>query len=238
MNINIVDVAIIISLILFGIIGFKRGVFKELVLCLGTFFVFYLAYKLKNPIGEFLLLKTPLTLFDFPNMFQGTITLNILVYEGLAFVVVLSILLIIFNLIINLTGIFEKVLKFTIVLGIPSKILGFIAGVLEGYLIVFVVLFFLMQPAFSFPIFMDSKIGNAVLNSSPVLTNISEDTVQLIANIYELKDEKDKNVLNSKILDMMLAKKVVSYDTVKELHEKEKMNFEGMEEILARYKGE
>ena len=225
MNINIVDVAIIISLILFGIIGFKRGVFKELVLCLGTFFVFYLAYKLKNPIGEFLLLKTPLTLFDFPNMFQGTITLNILVYEGLAFVVVLSI-------------IFEKVLKFTIVLGIPSKILGFIAGVLEGYLIVFVVLFFLMQPAFSFPIFMDSKVGNAVLNSSPVLTNISEDTVQLIANIYELKDEKDKNVLNSKILDMMLAKKVVSYDTVKELHEKEKMNFEGMEEVLARYKGE
>ena len=33
-------------------------------------------------------------------------------------------------------------------------------------------------------------------------------------DIYDLKDEEDTNVLNSKILDMMLDKKMVKYETV------------------------
>ena len=150
---NIIDIIIIIYILLSGIIGYKRGVFKELVLCLGTILVFYLAYQFKDPLGEFLLLKLPM--FDFPNLFKGAITLNILVYQLLAFIIVLAVLLIIFNVIVSITGIFEKILRITIILGIPSKILGFLVGLVEGYVITFVVLFFLTQPAFSFDLFMN-----------------------------------------------------------------------------------
>lgn len=233
---NIIDIIIIIYILLSGIIGYKRGVFKELVLCLGTILVFYLAYQFKDPLGEFLLLKLPM--FDFPNLFKGAITLNILVYQLLAFMIVLAVLLIIFNVIVSITGIFEKILRITIILGIPSKILGFLVGLVEGYVITFVVLFFLTQPAFSFDLFMNSKYSNMILTSSPVLTNITSDTVDLVENIYELKDEKDTNILNSKILDMMLENGMVKYEVVKQLKDDEKIYFEGIEAILERHKGE
>lgn len=230
---NVVDIIIIIFILLFGITGAKRGVFKETVLCLGTILVFYLAYQFKDPLGNFFLLKFPM--FDFPNLFKGVITLNILVYQLLAFVLVLALLLVIFNIVVSVTGILEKLLRITIILGIPSKILGFIIGLIEGYVISFVILFFLTQPAFSFDLFMNSKYANKILSSSPVLTNITHNTVDLINNIYELKDEKDTNVLNNKTLDMMLDKKVVSYKTVKQLYDDKKMNFEGIENILEKY---
>ena len=231
---NIVDIIIIIFLVLSGIVGAKRGFFKEIVVCLGTILVFYLAYKFKDPVGNFFLLKLPM--FDFPNLFKGVITLNILVYQLLAFVLVLALLLVIFNIIVTITGIFEKLLRITIILGLPSKILGFIFGIIEGYVISFVILFFLTQPAFSFNYFMSSKVGNTILTSSPVLTDITKNTVEVIENIYELKDEKDTVVLNNRILDMMLDKNVVDYDTVNELHTSKKIDFEGIDNILNKYK--
>lgn len=231
---NIVDIIIIIFILLFGISGAKKGFFKETVLCLGTIIVFVLAYKLKDPLGNFLLLRLPM--FDFPNLFKGVIVLNILVYQLLAFVLILSLLLIILSIILSVTGLFEKLLKFTIVLGIPSKILGFIVGLVEGYVIAFVVLFFLTQPAFSFNSFMNSKYANTIVTSSPVLTNITQNTVDVMQDVYKLKDETDVNLVNSKVLDVMLDKKVVSYDTAKELQEDKKIVFEGMDEILNKYK--
>lgn len=232
---NIVDIIIIIYILLAGITGYKRGVFKELVICLGTILVFYLAYMFKDPVGEFFLLNLPM--FDFPNLFQGVISLNILVYQLLAFMIVLTVLLIVYNLIVSITGIFEKILRFTIILGIPSKILGFFVGLIEGYVITFVALFFLTQPAFSFEPFIDSKYANKILTSSPILTNITSDTVELVEDIYKLQDEKDTNILNSKILDMMLEKKMVSYNIVNELYEKGKIDFDGIEAVLERHRG-
>ncbi len=233
---NIVDVIIILFIILSGIIGSKRGFFKELVLCAGTILVFYLAYVFKDPLGEFLLLHLPM--FDFPNLFTGVITLNILVYQLLSFIVVLAVLLIIFNIVLSITGLFEKILKLTFILGIPSKILGFLLGLVEGYVISFVILFFLTQPAFSFDLFMNSRYANTILTSSPVLTNITSDTVEVIQDIYDLKDEKDVNVLNAKSLDMMLEKKLVKYEVVEKLYESKKLNFDGIEAVLEKYRGE
>jgi len=231
---NLVDIIIIIFILLSGIVGLKRGVFKELVFCVGTILVFYLAYKFKDPIGNFFLLRFPM--FDFPNLFKGVITLNILVYQLLAFMLVLALLLIIFEIVLSITGLFEKILKITIILGIPSKILGFIVGLIEGYVIAFVILFFLTQPAFSFPSFMNSKYANKILTSSPVLTDITRNTVETIQDIYNLKDEKNVNTLNRKTLDMMLDKGVVTYDVAQELYKSGKIKFDGIEEVLSKYK--
>ena len=233
---NIVDIIIILFILSSGIMGYKRGVFKQLILCVGIILVFYLAYKFKDPVGDWFLLKTNLPMFDFPNLFKGVITLNIIVYQTVAFILVLSGLLFVFNIILSITKIFEKLLRATIILGIPSKILGFLGGLVEGYVIAFVILFFITQPAFSFDFFQDSNLAKTILTSSPVLSDITKDTVTLVEDIYALKDEKDTMVLNQKTLDMMLEKKVVSYNTANELYKKGKINFEGIDTILNKYK--
>ena len=231
---NIVDIIIIIFILLMGITGFKRGVLKEIVSFIGTILMFILAYRLKNVLGNVLLLNLPM--FDFPGVFKGIITLNILLYQGLAFVVILAVLIIIFEMILSITGLIEKLLKFTIVLGIPSKILGFIVGLFEGYVIAFVLLFFLTQPAFNFQRFQKSKFANTMLTSTPILTNVTNDTVQVFNKIYSLTNETDSDILNGKILDMMLDKKIVNYSTVNEMYEKRQINFEGIDDVLNKYK--
>ena len=233
---NIVDIIIIIFILLCGVVGFKRGVFKQLVLCVGLILTFYLAYKFKDPLGEFFLLRLPI--FDFPNLFKGVVTLNIIVYQTLAFVLILAVLLLIFDFILSITGLFEKLLKITIILGIPSKILGFIGGLLEGYVVAFVILFFLTQPAFNFKFFQDSNLSQKILTSSPVLTDITKDTVAVVKEIYALKDEKDTKVLNQKSLDIMLEHGMVTYDTAKKLSDEGKINFEGIDEVLNKHKGD
>ena len=233
---NIVDIIIIIFILLCGVVGYKRGVFKQLVLCVGLILIFYLAYKFKDPVGEFFLLRLPI--FDFPSLFKGVVTLNIIVYQTLAFVLILAILLMVFDFILSITGLFEKLLKITIILGIPSKILGFIGGLLEGYVVAFVILFFLTQPAFSFQFFQDSNLSQKILTSSPVLTDITKDTVEVVKEIYALKDEKDTKALNQKSLDIMLEHGMVTYDTAKKLSDEGKINFEGIEEVLNKHKGD
>ena len=233
---NIVDIIIILFILLCGVVGFKRGIFKQLVLCVGLILTFYLAYKFKDPLGEFFLLRLPI--FDFPNLFKGVITLNIIVYQTLAFVLILAVLLLIFDFILSITGLFEKLLKITIILGIPSKILGFIGGLLEGYVVAFVILFFLTQPAFSFQFFQDSNLSQKILTSSPVLTDITKDTVEVVKEIYALKDEKDTKLLNQKSLDIMLEHGMVTYDTAKKLSDEGKINFEGIDEVLNKHKGD
>ena len=233
---NIVDIIIIIFILLCGVVGYKRGVFKQLVLCVGLILIFYLAYKFKDPVGEFFLLRLPI--FDFPNLFKGVVTLNIIVYQTLAFVLVLAVLLLIFDFILSITGLFEKLLRITIILGIPSKILGFIGGLLEGYVVAFVILFFLTQPAFSFQFFQDSNLSQKILTSSPVLTDITKDTVEVVKEIYTLKDEKDTKLLNQKSLDIMLEHGMVTYDTAKKLSDEGKINFEGIDEVLNKHKGD
>lgn len=233
---NIVDIIIIIFILLCGVVGYKRGVFKQLVLCVGLILIFYLAYKFKDPVGEFFLLRLPI--FDFPNLFKGVITLNIIVYQTLAFVLVLAVLLFIFDFILSITGLFEKLLRITIILGIPSKILGFIGGLIEGYVIAFVILFFLTQPAFSFQFFQDSNLSQKILTSSPVLTDITKDTVEVVKEIYALKDEKDTKLLNQKSLDIMLEHGMVTYDTAKKLSDEGKINFEGIDEVLNKHRGD
>lgn len=233
---NIVDIIIIIFILLCGVVGYKRGVFKQLVLCVGLILIFYLAYKFKDPVGEFFLLRLPI--FDFPSLFKGVVTLNIIVYQTLAFVLILAILLMVFDFILSITGLFEKLLRITIILGIPSKILGFIGGLLEGYVVAFVILFFLTQPAFSFQFFQDSNLSQKILTSSPVLTDITKDTVEVVKEIYALKDEKDTKLLNQKSLDIMLEHGMITYDTAKKLSDEGKINFEGIEEVLNKHKGD
>ena len=130
---NIVDIIIIVSIVLGVLIGFVRGFFKETVIFIGTILVVVLAFVLKNPLS--LILYKNLPFFKFKGIFEGISTLNILMYEILAFIIALAILSIALTIIIKISGIIEKILKLTIVLALPSKLLGAIVGFIQSIVV-------------------------------------------------------------------------------------------------------
>ena len=121
---NIVDAIIILLILACGVAGFKRGVLKQLVSTVGFVIIVILAFYLKNPIAEFLSLHLPF--FNFGGSFANVTSLNIILYQIISFILVIFILEVILGILIRVTGVIETILKFTIILGIPSKILGFI----------------------------------------------------------------------------------------------------------------
>ena len=90
------------------------------------------------------------------------------------------------GILIRITGIIEKILKYTIILGIPSKILGFVVGIVEGFIITFLLLFFFRQPQFKLDIFEGSKLTSPILNSTPVLSQVAGSFVDTVNDLYDL----------------------------------------------------
>lgn len=80
---NVVDVIIIALLILGGVAGFKAGVIKKLTDFIGMFVVIILAFYLKNYISVIMYENLPF--FNFFGLINGIDTLNILLYEVIAF---------------------------------------------------------------------------------------------------------------------------------------------------------
>lgn len=236
---NIIDALIILIIIMFGISGFKRGVIKQTVSTIGFVLVVILSFYLKNPVAEFLSLYLPF--FEFGGAFVGVTALNILLYQLIAFILVLIILETILQALIKASGFIEKVLRFTIVLGIPSKILGLIVGLIEGFIIVFIALFFLKQPAFNIELFDGSKLTDKILNSTPVLSNIANGLVETFNDISELEDNYqgeniNDNGLNLDAIDVMLKHDVITPQYVEKLIDADKINVVGIDSVLNKYR--
>ena len=87
---NLLDIIILLTILITGVIGFKRGVFKEIILFIGLIVVVILAYNFKNYIGDFLVLNVPFLKFSF---FKGAEAINIIFYQSIAFVLMGLILL-------------------------------------------------------------------------------------------------------------------------------------------------
>lgn len=238
-SMNVIDVVIILMILMFGVIGLKRGFFKQTVMTIGTVLVFYLAYKLKDPLASWMSSVFPF--FHFSGRFAGVSVLNIILYQLIAFIVVLCLLLVVLNILITVTGIVEKILKFTIILGIPSKILGFVLGIIEGFVIVFVVLFFLRQPGVNFELVNESKVAPKMLDHTPVLSRVIRNTNQAIGDIYSVSEKfvgkEDSNQLNIETIDVMLKYKIVKVDYIEKLLDKNKLdNVTGIDTVLNKYR--
>lgn len=218
---NIIDIIIIIGLILGALTGFIRGFFKQTVIFIGTILVVILAFLLKNPLS--LILYNNLPFFKF----GGLTSLNILLYEVLAFILALAILSIAFYILIRISGIIEKVLKATIVLALPSKLLGMLVGLIESIVIIYVILFIVSIPVLKVPYINESKYAKIILTKTPVISTITKNVVNSFSEISEFTKDinlKDVNGTNEKILDVLLSNKVVTIENVKYLKENNKIN--------------
>lgn len=238
---NIIDIIIILFLILGAYIGFKQGFTKSLVSFLGILFVAIIAYFLKNPVSEFLMSFCPF--FNFGGIIKGVTVLNIAIYEIIAFILVFSILIIALKALLLATGILETILKFTIILGIPSKILGSIVGIIKHYVIIFFVLYFLSMPNFVDVEFIkNSNYREPILRNTPLLSNVAESTLKVLDEFKGLSDKytdtENSNEFNLETLDLFLKYKVVTVDTVKKLENNGKIDIKGMDMVISKYEEE
>lgn len=221
---NIIDIVIILVLLMGAVIGFKQGAIKKTVSFVGTFAIIIIAFMFKNNLS--VLLYENLPFFDFWGAFKGIQVLNIILYEVIAFLIVFSLLFIVLRMLIVISGLAELLLKATIFLAIPSKILGIFVGLVEYYVYIFIVLFVISLPVFNLVNLNDSKFANTILNNTPLLSGFADDTVEIYTEVYTIIDNRDDKTtaeLNKEVLTFMLEKKAISYDSAKSLIDRNKI---------------
>ena len=236
---NIVDLIIIIFILFGAVLGFKRGFTKSLVSALGFIATVVLAFLLKNPVSVMLYENLPF--FKFGGILKGVTVLNIALYEILAFIIVLAILSIALKVLLFATSIFEKLLTATIILGIPSKIAGAIVGVIEFFVITFVVLYALSLPVFNLDILNGSRFKDRILNNTPILSGFVDNSMKVVEEFTSIKDKYNDNnsnaeQFNKEVLDLFLKYDVVKVESIDKLVEKDKLQINNIEEILMKYR--
>jgi len=235
MSINVFDIGIILLLIMFLIVGIKRGVIKEAVSLIAIILVFILSFSLKGIIGNILCVLLPFFSLD------GFVTLNIFFYQLLAFVIVFCILLFIYEFSLKVSKFLQKIVNFTIILIIPSKILGGLVSLIKGYVIIFIILVLLMIPFGNVSYFANSSSVQFMLYKTPVLSGYASSFVTPIKEVISLssnaaKGKIDVNEANLEALDIMLKYNVVDKATIESLMEVNKLDtVEGIESVLSKY---
>lgn len=235
---NLVDIIIIGFIVLGGFIGFRRGVVKEFVSAIGLVLITVLSFILKNPLS--ILFYENLPFFKFGGVFKGVTVLNIVLYEFIAFLLVFLLLMILWKVVLFASSIIQKIINMTIILGFPSKILGFAIGLLEFYFIGFVVLYILTLPIFSVKGVNESSVGNFILNDTPFVSSMVKNNTGFIDEFFGLKDKykntESATLFNYETLDLFLKYDIIKVDSVNKLVEKNKLKIDGVDELIEKYR--
>ena len=239
MTINILDVAIILILIMSAIVGFKRGAIKEIVSLVGIIIVFIVAFSLKGVLGNVLCKWLPF--FNFAGNLEGVTVLNILLYQLIAFLIIYSLLFSVYMIVMKISGVVQKLVHMTVILWLPSKIIGAVVAFITGYVMVFVVLLALLIPLKDTDMFKESKFANYVVYDTPILAGSAENISRSINEVYTLGEELSKgdiskNEANLETMDILLKYKIVSPKTAKELVALDKLDgISGLDSIIQKY---
>lgn len=236
----LVDILIIGFIFIGGIVGWKRGVIKEAASAVGVVLITVLSFIFKNPLS--IILYENLPFFKFGGIFKGVTVLNIALYELIAFLIVFSILMILWKIVMFASGIVQKIIDMTIILGFPSKILGFIIGLVEYYLICFIAIYILVLPIFSVKEVVNSNCANFILEKTPIVSGVFGEKMELLDEFVSLK-EKYKNTesateFNYDTLDLFLKYDIININSVKKLREKNKLKIDGIDNLLKKYEEE
>lgn len=234
MSINIIDIIIMLFLLAGTLLGFKKGAIQSIASLVGVVVVVVLAYILKNPISQ--LMYTYLPFFKLGGVFKGITVINILIYEAIAFFIVLSVLGTLLGIILKITGVISKIVDYSIILTLPSKLIGIVVGFLESYVLVFIILFLLSQFSGTNKLLKDSKLTNLILTKTPY-TNDFKKSYKAFEEIAEIGKSIDDNKKDYESLDTLLKYDIISTDGAIKLVEKDKINIKGAEKLIESYEG-
>ena len=236
---NILDIGIVLILIMSAIVGFKRGAIKEIVSLVGIIIVFIVAFAFKGVLGNVLCKWLPF--FNFAGNLEGVTVLNILLYQLIAFLIIYSLLFSVYMIVMKISGVVQKLVHMTVILWLPSKIIGAVVAFITGYVMVFVVLLALLIPLKDTDMFKESKFANYVVYDTPILAGSAENISRSINEVYTLgedlsKGDISKNEANLETMDILLKYKIVSPKTAKELVALDKLDgISGLDSVIKRY---
>ena len=133
---------------------------------------------------------------------------------------------------------FEHILNFTIILGIPSKLLGAVFGFFEAYLFVFVALFLLNQLPATNAFVSESAFASTITSSSPILSDITSSYYDAFEEILSIKDQNmaDKEEYNRKCLDILLKYGILDINSAEDLLDRRKLVIPNADSILDKYR--
>ena len=218
MNLNIVDIIIILIIGLGAIVGFREGVIKRTTSIVGLVLVIILSFTLKNYLSVFFYENLPF--FNLWGVFKGIQVLNVVFYEMLAFLIISSVLMIAYKIILGITGIIEKILKATIILSIPSKILGFFIGIFEYYIWVYLFIFVLTLPVFNIKEIYESKTAMFIITETPILSKYTGKTLDIYNDLYSIIDNRENKTneqVNEEAMKLMLEYDIITTDSARKL---------------------
>lgn len=220
---NFIDILIIILLIFGFVVGFKKGAIKSSVELILLILVCIIASILKNPISIFLYKSLPL--------FNKLLVLNILFYEVIAFLICFSILMIAGKIILKFSGILDRIINATIILKLPSKIIGGFLGFIQTYIICFIILVFFSSSGY----LKNSKISTTMIYKTPVVSNYTSDICNkqklIFKTINEYKNSGEEKA-NYETLKVMVDNNFITKDNLKYLVEKKKVNIKNINDLI------
>lgn len=237
---NVFDIIISIFLVMSGIVGFKKGAIKGVVNLIGMIAIFYIAYLFKGIVGDFLCVNLPF--FEMFGNFKDIDILNVFLYQLIGFLVVFGVLYSVFAIILNITGVIQKIVDYTIILTLPSKIIGIIIGLLEGYLVLFIIFLVASVPFENALIYRESEFINKILYETPILSSSTEDITKSTKEILNLakelqNNEKNKEQVTIETADIMLKYNIVSSKVLEKVYQKDKLgDIPGLQEKINEYK--
>lgn len=236
MNLGIIDAIILLVILLGGIIGFKEGVIKKLTSVVGLILIVILSFTLKNYLSVYFYENLPF--FDLWGVFKGIQVLNIVFYEMLAFLIIASVLTIVYKVLLGVTGIIEKILKATVILSIPSKILGFFVGLIESYIWVYLFLFVFTLPVFNIKEIYESKTAMFIIEKTPILSKYTDKTLDIYHDLYTIIDNRENKTntqVNEEAMDLMLKYDIITPESAEKLIERNKVNVDSSD-FINQYK--
>lgn len=237
---NIFDIGIILFIIMFAITGLKQGLIKSTVSLVGIILVFAIAFYLKEPFGNLLCKYLPF--FNFSGNLKGLVSINILIYQLLAFIIIISVLLSIYGILTGLSKFIQKLVNATIILKLPSAIGGFVIGLIEGYLFAFIILLLLVLPLKSFDLFSKSSLVNTILYKTPIISSSSSNITTSIEDIYTVASRTinkkiSTNEANLEIIDTMIKYDITTAHTVEQLMVLNKLDsISDLDKVIDKYK--
>ena len=236
---NIFDLGIILLLIMFLIVGFKNGVIREAFALIGIIAVFILSFVFKGLLGNLMCIILPF--FKLSGVIEGFSVINILIYQIIAFMLVFAILLTIYEIFLKISKFIQKLVNLTIILILPSKLLGAVVSLIKGVIVLFAVFIVLMIPLKNSELFTGSTMVNQILYKTPILSQSSNNFINTVEEIYNLAEKvSNKEIItndaNLELLDMMLKHKIVNKSTVESLVKLHKLDdVNNIETVLQKY---
>lgn len=189
---GLVDAIIIIILIIGILDGVRKGALGSFVGFFGSLLVFILAWILKSSVANFLISVLP--------VIGGNAAISVLIYTIISFILLLIVFGLIYEVLLKVTNVIEKVFDATIVLGFISRIIGAVFGLIKTYIFLFAVVFILS--IFNISYLNQSKLYNAILEKTPLVGSVAKSTWNMIKDVYENKDisQSLNDMVNNKIL--------------------------------------